>query len=97
MSAPGFWDDSDHAAKVSGQHAATSKRVAGFADLDRRVEQNRYVRPRVPVNPVRNPINGLHRNTAATALVSPARVGKAIANDPGTCLKRRHDDVVNVE
>ena len=37
MSAPGFWDDSDHAAKVSGQHAATSKRVAGLTDIDRRV------------------------------------------------------------
>ena len=37
MSAPGFWDDSDHAAKVSGRHAATSKRVAGFTELDRRV------------------------------------------------------------
>lgn len=38
MSAPGFWDDSERAAKISGQHAATEKKLSLFADLEGRAE-----------------------------------------------------------
>jgi peptide chain release factor 2 len=38
MGAPGFWDDSDRAAAVSGEHARASRRLEGFAALSSDVE-----------------------------------------------------------
>jgi peptide chain release factor 2 len=38
MQAPGFWDDSDAAAKVSAQHARTSRKLKGFQELASDVE-----------------------------------------------------------
>jgi peptide chain release factor 2 len=38
MGAPGFWDDSDRAAAVSGEHARASRRLGGFAALSSDVE-----------------------------------------------------------
>ena len=37
MSAPGFWDDNDRAAKISGEHAAAAKKILLFEDLTSRV------------------------------------------------------------
>jgi peptide chain release factor 2 len=37
MSAAGFWDDSDHAAKVSAEHARTQRRLDEFRSLERDV------------------------------------------------------------
>jgi peptide chain release factor 2 len=34
MGAPGFWDDSDRAAAVSGEHARASRRLEGFTALN---------------------------------------------------------------
>jgi len=34
MEAPGFWDDSERAGKVSSEHAAASRRLEGFRALD---------------------------------------------------------------
>ena len=36
MSAPGFWDNQDAAAKVSADHARTARRLEEFRSLDRR-------------------------------------------------------------
>jgi peptide chain release factor 2 len=38
MGAPGFWDDSDRAAAVSGEHARASRRLEGFTALSSDVE-----------------------------------------------------------
>jgi len=38
MGAPGFWDDSERAARVSGEHARASKRLEQFNALSRDVE-----------------------------------------------------------
>jgi peptide chain release factor 2 len=38
MGAPGFWDDSERAAAVSGEHARASRRLEGFAALSSDVE-----------------------------------------------------------
>jgi peptide chain release factor 2 len=38
MGAPGFWDDSDRAAAVSGEHARASRRLEGFAALSSDVD-----------------------------------------------------------
>ncbi len=38
MQAPGFWDDSDVAAKVSAEHARTTRKLKAFQDLARDVE-----------------------------------------------------------
>jgi peptide chain release factor 2 len=38
MQAPGFWDDSDAAAKVSAEHARASRKLTEFDDLQRDVE-----------------------------------------------------------
>ncbi|OUU84672.1 MAG: peptide chain release factor 2 [Verrucomicrobiaceae bacterium TMED76] len=37
MSAPGFWDDNEQAAKISGEHSSASKKINLFEDLDSRV------------------------------------------------------------
>jgi peptide chain release factor 2 len=37
MQAPGFWDDADAAAKVSAEHARTTKRLEEYASLERDV------------------------------------------------------------
>ena len=37
MSAPGFWDDNEQAAKISGEHSSASKKIKLFEDLDSRV------------------------------------------------------------
>jgi peptide chain release factor 2 len=34
MGAPGFWDDSDAAAKVSAEHARASRKLTGFRELE---------------------------------------------------------------
>jgi peptide chain release factor 2 len=38
MGAPGFWDDSERAASVSGEHARASRRLEGFAALSSDVD-----------------------------------------------------------
>jgi peptide chain release factor 2 len=38
MQAPGFWDDSDAAAKVSAEHSRASRKLVEFGDLQRDVE-----------------------------------------------------------
>jgi peptide chain release factor 2 len=38
MGGPGFWDDSEHAAKVSSEHARASRRLAEFRGLESDVE-----------------------------------------------------------
>jgi peptide chain release factor 2 len=38
MGAPGFWDDQAQAAKVSAEHARTSRRLAAYRELERDVE-----------------------------------------------------------
>jgi peptide chain release factor 2 len=38
MQAPGFWDDSDAAAKVSAQHARTTRKLKAFQELESDVE-----------------------------------------------------------
>jgi len=38
MGAPGFWDDQERAARVSAEHAQTTRRLAVFRDLERDVE-----------------------------------------------------------
>jgi peptide chain release factor 2 len=38
MQAPGFWDDSDAAAKVSAEHAQATRKLVEFNDLERDVE-----------------------------------------------------------
>src|SRR5690349_1625012 len=38
MGAPGFWEDQDRAAKVSAEHARTSRRLATYTELERDVE-----------------------------------------------------------
>ncbi|HEY7892131.1 MAG TPA: peptide chain release factor 2 [Solirubrobacteraceae bacterium] len=38
MGAPGFWDDSEQAAKVSAEHARASRRLETFSSLQRDVE-----------------------------------------------------------
>jgi peptide chain release factor 2 len=38
MQAPGFWDDQEAAAGTSAEHAAVSRRLQGFRDLERDVE-----------------------------------------------------------
>ena len=37
MSATGFWDDNDRAAKISGEHATAAKKITLFEDLTNRV------------------------------------------------------------
>ena len=37
MSAPGFWDDNEKAAKISGEHSSASKKINLCEDLDSRV------------------------------------------------------------
>src|SRR4051812_41549463 len=39
MGAPGFWDDQERAAKVSAEHARTSKRLEAFRSLRRDVDE----------------------------------------------------------
>jgi peptide chain release factor 2 len=39
MGAPGFWDDQDRAAKVSAEHARTSRRLEHFRSLERDVAE----------------------------------------------------------
>ncbi len=39
MEAPGFWDDSERAAKVSSEHASASRRLEGFRALESDVEE----------------------------------------------------------
>ena len=34
MGAPGFWDDQEHAAKVSGDHARATRRLSSFRELE---------------------------------------------------------------
>jgi peptide chain release factor 2 len=38
MQAPGFWDDQEAAAGVSAEHASVSRRLQGFRDLERDVD-----------------------------------------------------------
>ena len=38
MGEPGFWDDQERAAKVSAEHARTSRRLSTYRDLERDVE-----------------------------------------------------------
>ncbi len=38
MGAPGFWDDQEHAAKVSAEHARATRRLAAFEALDSDVD-----------------------------------------------------------
>jgi peptide chain release factor 2 len=38
MGAPGFWEDQEQAAKISAEHARASRKLAGFRDLERDVE-----------------------------------------------------------
>jgi peptide chain release factor 2 len=38
MGAPGFWDDQEHAARVSAEHARATRRLGVFRDLERDVE-----------------------------------------------------------
>ena len=38
MGAPGFWDDQEHAAKVSAEHARASRRLTIFRQLQADVE-----------------------------------------------------------
>ena len=38
MGVPGFWDDQDHAAKVSSEHARTTRKLAQFRELESDVE-----------------------------------------------------------
>jgi len=38
MGAPGFWEDQERAAKVSAEHARTSRRLATYTELERDVE-----------------------------------------------------------
>jgi peptide chain release factor 2 len=38
MQAPGFWDDSDQAAKVSAEHAQATRKLTEFNDLERDVD-----------------------------------------------------------
>jgi len=41
MNAPGFWDDQQHAAKVSAEHARVSRRLEGYRSLTREYEDAR--------------------------------------------------------
>ena len=34
MGAPGFWDDQDHAASVSAEHASVARRLETFRSLE---------------------------------------------------------------
>jgi peptide chain release factor 2 len=38
MGEPGFWEDQEQAARISAEHARTSRRLAGFRELERDVE-----------------------------------------------------------
>jgi peptide chain release factor 2 len=38
MGAPGFWDDQEHAAKVSGEHARATRKLSSFRELESDVE-----------------------------------------------------------
>jgi peptide chain release factor 2 len=38
MQAPGFWDDQETAARTSAEHASVSRRLQGFRDLEREIE-----------------------------------------------------------
>ncbi len=38
MQAPGFWDDQETAARTSAEHASVSRRLQGFRDLEREVD-----------------------------------------------------------
>src|SRR5687768_1537625 len=38
MQAPGFWDDQEHAASVSAEHAAVARRLETFRSLERDVD-----------------------------------------------------------
>jgi peptide chain release factor 2 len=38
MQAPGFWDDQEGAARTSAEHASVSRRLQGFRDLERDVD-----------------------------------------------------------
>src|SRR4051794_28750279 len=38
MGGPGFWDDQDNAAKVSAEHARTTRRLSDFRALETDVE-----------------------------------------------------------
>ena len=38
MGEPGFWDDQERAARISAEHARTSRRLATYRELDRDVE-----------------------------------------------------------
>jgi peptide chain release factor 2 len=38
MGAPGFWDDQEHAAKVSAEHARATRKLQTFRELERDVE-----------------------------------------------------------
>jgi peptide chain release factor 2 len=38
MQAPGFWDDQESAARVSAEHASVSRRLRGFQELERDID-----------------------------------------------------------
>jgi peptide chain release factor 2 len=38
MQAPGFWDDQESAARISAEHASVSRRLQGFRELERDVD-----------------------------------------------------------
>jgi peptide chain release factor 2 len=38
MQAPGFWDDQESAARTSAEHASVSRRLLGFRDLERELD-----------------------------------------------------------
>jgi peptide chain release factor 2 len=38
MQAPGFWDDQETAARTSAEHASISRRLQGFRDLEREID-----------------------------------------------------------
>jgi peptide chain release factor 2 len=38
MQAPGFWDDQETAARTSAEHASVSRRLQGFRDLEREID-----------------------------------------------------------
>ena len=67
------------------------------ADFDRGIQQDRKVRPCIAMHPIRNTVYGFHRKAASAPLVSSTGVGKSIAYDPGTCLERGQNDVIDVK
>jgi peptide chain release factor 2 len=38
MQAPGFWDDQESAARISAEHASVSRRLQGFQELEREID-----------------------------------------------------------